>query len=204
MNDNISVRSNKTDITPAEKLFRFIKSFSDKKMTSPHLKNMGIGITKKVLFLLLILASYLLQFNFIPRSSFPVAVYLLIPLTVAISMFEYEFSGLIFGLLAGALWDLASPLPDGIMAFSLALAALVTGLLCHYILRNTLLSSLIINSVLCGAYSFFTELLLTDGLDFSEFQSIFIKFYLPPAVIAIIISIPIYLLIRKISLKFKN
>ena len=203
MNNTFSVRSKKTDISD-KNILTLMKGFSGRTKNNLYLKRLFFRTLKKVLCLLLIVAAYIIQFTFLPRSSFPFSVYLLIPAVVAVAMFEYEFSGLFFGLFAGVLWDLASPLPDGIMAFSLALASLTVGLLSHYLLRNTLLTTLLFTSLMSILYSFFALLIMNTGLDFSEFRNIFVRFYFPSVILSVMTSVPVYLLISKVSLKLKS
>ena len=79
---------------------------------------------------------------------------LLVPLTVSVCICEKEFAGLFFGILGGALYDIASPAPDGVYALLFAALGCAVGLLTHYVFRNTLLSGLLLTL----AFGFLTVL----------------------------------------------
>ncbi len=89
--------------------------------------------------------------------------FLLIPLTVSIAMFEKEFAGMFFGLLAGALWDLASPVTDGVFALFFTVTACACGLLTHYVFRNSLRGAALLTTAVfilfCGIGVIFNCLL---------------------------------------------
>lgn len=84
-------------------------------------------------------------------SGLPVGLLPLAPLTVAVCTFEGEFSGLFFGILGGALYDIASPVPDGVYALLFAALGCAAGLFMHHMFRNTLLSALLMTFVFTSA-----------------------------------------------------
>ena len=73
-------------------------------------------------------------------------VFLLVPMASAAAFFEREFAGAFYGFLCGALWDLASPAPDGVYALTFAVAGCATGLLAHYVFRRTFLAALTLHA----------------------------------------------------------
>jgi|GEM_PF-2278391 len=77
-------------------------------------------------------------------SSLPVPLILLVPLTVSVCVYEGEFTGLFFGLAAGALYDAVSPVPDGIFALLFAALGCAVGFLARFIFRNTLMSAFLL------------------------------------------------------------
>ena len=86
----------------------------------------------------------------------------LIPLTVAVCVFEHEYAGFFFGLLGGALYDLASPAADGIYAIVFAVLGCAAGLVMHYLFRGTLLSAFLLTLIfaLCTALTGFIFMVL--------------------------------------------
>ena len=156
-------------------------------------------VSVKILYVALLVASYIIQFLFLPRLGICFPVLLLIPMTTAIAMHQREFSALLFGLLSGALWDLASSLPDGTLALLFAVAACGIGLLIRYVLRNTLLTALSLNLILIIFFSGVSYMALTEGFDYEFFKDLLFTHYLPSIVISLIFTIPDYLLIRAIS-----
>lgn len=90
---------------------------------------------------LVILAAAALQNTFF-SGRMPTA-FLLIPAAVSAAIYEKEFAGTFFGILCGALWDLASPVTDGVFTLIFAVCACACGLLSHYVFRNTLAAALL-------------------------------------------------------------
>ena len=162
-------------------------------------KKAMLGISGKIIYIVLFVISYIFQFTVFPRLGISFPVLLLIPLTIAVAMYECEFSGMFFGLLAGALWDLASPLPDGSLAFIFAVIACVTGLLIHYIMRNTLLTALIISPSVTLFYFIFAYMFSKTGSDYEFFRSIIFTHFLPSFLLSVIITIPDYFIVRAVS-----
>ena len=117
-------------------------------------------------------------------------------------MFEKEFAGIFYGILAGSLWDISTTTADGMKALFLALTGCICGLLVRYIMRNNLLSAL----VLCGAAIIVFNIAHwavyvipnTQGM----LRALFL-FYLPQSLLTVIAVIPLYFLLRTLEKKFK-
>jgi len=131
-----------------------------------------------------------------------IQICLLLPLSVIIAMFEKEFAGILYGILAGCLWDVSTTTADGMKALFLALTGCICGLLIRYIMRNNLLSAL----VLCGAASLVHNVLhwliyvvpYADGM----FSALF-RFYIPQISVSVLAVIPLYFLLRILEKKYK-
>ncbi|MBR2410507.1 MAG: rod shape-determining protein MreD [Clostridia bacterium] len=162
-------------------------------------KKLLMPVLRRGSFVLLILASFIIQFTLLPKAGISASVYLLIPVSVCIAMFEKEFSGLFFGLLAGALWDLASPVTDGSLALFFALSGCIAGLLTHYLLRNTLLTAIILSFLQSVIYTFILQIYFIESFSFEMFSVLLKEHYIPPVLLASLLSIPVYFLIRKLS-----
>ena len=161
-------------------------------------------ILRRAVFLLLITTAYIVQCTLVPRTAFPFPIFLLIPLVISVSMFEYEFSGLIFGMLTGALWDLASPLPDGLLAFLFAFIAGVCGLLSHYVLRNTLFGALLLSGITSVTYSLICALFFSSDMNFYDFKNTLLYYYLPAVIIVLLLTVPFYFFIRALSVRLRH
>lgn len=166
--------------------------------------HLTLSATKRILFFLLILISYILQFTVLPRTSFAVPVLLLIPVTTAISVHENEFAALLWGLISGILWDMASPLTDGLYALIFPVIFFLTGLLTHYILRRTFLTS----ALFCCAYSLIPStlslILAKEKLTADFFKAVILSETLPSAVLALLLLIPVYYLVNRIYSSFTS
>lgn len=158
-------------------------------------------ILRKTSLIPVIICTALLQNS--TDSSSGVGVFLLVPLAVSIAMFEHEFSGMLYGLLCGALWDLSSAIPDGIYALYFTVFSCVAGLLTHYILRNTLISALVLNifgTLGVCVLNFIFNCLAKDAADIWNT----IKFFYIPSFILTVITIPfIYFPVRFLERKLR-
>ncbi|MBQ6420897.1 MAG: hypothetical protein IJK02_07495 [Clostridia bacterium] len=96
-------------------------------------------ILRRGMLVLLVLLTGVLQNVFLSGAAVPLMP--LVPLTVSIALFEKEFAGFFFGILAGAVYDAAASGPDGLYAFLFGLLALLVGLVSHYVIRNTLITA---------------------------------------------------------------
>ncbi len=158
-------------------------------------------ILRKLSLIPIILCTALIQNS--TGSSSGIGVFLLIPLSVSISMFEYEFSGMLYGLLCGALWDLSSAIPDGIYALYFTIFACTAGLLTHYLLRNTLISAAVLN--IAGTFgvcllNFIFNCLAKDTADIWNT----VKFFYIPSFVLTVAAIPfIYFPIRFLERKIR-
>lgn len=167
-------------------------------------KKISKDVIQTVIFTVLIIISFAVQCTVLPFLNVPFPVFLLLPLTVGIAMFKKEFFGFFFGLLAGALWDLAASLTDGTLALFLSAYACAVGLLSKYILRNTLLNTLILTFSACFIYSTISLVLIPGSLSYEVCKQLISTVYLPGSISAVILAVPIYFIVRATTLKFKD
>ena len=125
--------------------------------------------------------------------------------TVSNASGEVEWrSGMLYGLLCGALWDLSAAIPDGIYALYFTIFACLAGLLTHYILRNTLISALVLNifgTLGVCLINFIFNCLAKDAADIWHT----VKFFYAPSFILTVAVIPfIYFPIRLLERKIRT
>lgn len=166
-------------------------------------KKLTTQFIRRLFFIFFTLAAFCIQCISLPAAGFGVPVFILLPLLISISMYEREFTGLLFGLFAGALWDLASPLTDGLLALFFAILAYSIGLMSRYILRNTLLCQIVLTLVTSSAYSLF--MLFYTGLSsgFGIWRELIFTTWLPAILLTAFISIPVYFSVRKVAVRFR-
>ena len=80
-------------------------------------------------------------------ALFGVKAMVLIPLAVVIGMHERSMSGLLFGTLAGVLWDFATVRGDGFFSVCLAVVGYFSGVLVTWYLRNCIRSAMLLGAV---------------------------------------------------------
>ncbi|MBQ6897412.1 MAG: rod shape-determining protein MreD [Clostridia bacterium] len=158
-----------------------------------------LSAMKRIIFLVIIISFFALQFIILPKTALPVPLLLLIPVTVAVAMHENELGAMLWGLLSGILWDMASPVTDGLYALIFSVIFLLTGLWARYLLRNTCLTAAIFTAVFSLIPSFLGIIYMKEKLT-GELISAVIKAECIPAVItSLIILVPVYFLISAIS-----
>lgn len=162
-------------------------------------KRLLMPLFRRLSFIFLILTAFIIQFTILPKTGTVSAVYLLIPVSVCISMFEKEFSGLFFGILTGVLWDLASPVTDGFLALFFAVFCCISGLLTHYLLRNTLLTAIILSLIQSTLYTLILQFYFIESFSLEMFSVLLKEHYIPPVIIAVILTVPVYFIIRLIA-----
>ena len=77
---------------------------------------------------------------------------ILIPLVTAIAMTEREKAGILYGLLAGALWD-TSARGNSFNAILLVIAGYACGMLINTIMRNNFVTHLLLTGVTVAVYN---------------------------------------------------
>ncbi len=163
-----------------------------------------ILFVRRTVFVLLILAVHILQNT---RGLFPeifgVKANLLIPLVICIGMFEREIAGAVLGMLAGILWDSVSRMGDGYNALLLMLAGAAAGLLIDYLMRNNLMTALLLSGFACLIYSVFYVVffLLANGVDSTGY--LLIRYYIPAAVYSFLFTPLWYIIVRAVMRRTK-
>ncbi len=152
---------------------------------------------RRLILTLLILLTSVLQNVFL--GAVKPGILLLIPLTVGISIYEREFAAFFFGILSGALWDLASPAPDGIYALCFALLAFACGMLAKRVFRNTLASAVLLCFLFASSVNLVAVVydLIQGG--FSGLLPGILRFYLPSALLTALFEPLFYFPVRAVE-----
>lgn len=118
-------------------------------------------------------------------------------------MFEREIAGAVLGMLAGILWDSVSPMGDGYNALLLMLAGAAAGLLIDYLMRNNLMTALLLSGFACLIYSVFYVVffLLANGVDSTGY--LLIRYYIPAAVYSFLFTPLWYIIVRAVMRRTK-
>ena len=154
---------------------------------------------KYALLAALILLTALTQNAFLPAFGARHTGWLLLALLTAVAMYEPELYTAAFALLAGVLWDLASPLPDGTVALFLTVYGCACSLLGRCLFRRTLLTA----AVFCGGggllFCLLTILLRYAVKDAGALPGVALRALLPSLLLTAV-SLPVfYFLIRAIE-----
>ena len=132
------------------------------------------------------------------------SVFILIPLSISIAMFEHEFSGMLYGLFCGALWDLSSPVTDGVYTLYFTVFCCIAGLLTHYLLRNSLITATVltfVGTVLFCALNLIFNCIVKD----SSNLYLTVKTFYVPSCILTVLTIPVfYFTVKYIETKLRK
>ncbi len=139
---------------------------------------------KKLIFRRLCLALILLLLSVLQNTDglfpqiFGVRALLLIPAVVCIAMFERDIFGMIFGLFAGALWDVFASGASYNALFLLAVG-FICGTLINTIMRNNVVTAGILSFAAITVYTFVYWLFhfVFGGLDSAAHM--LLRYYLP-------------------------
>ena len=169
-----------------------------------RLEGLPVFIKRILLFAIVVIAAMLQNTDGFLPVFFGARIFLLIPVVISIGMFEGEISGLLYGLAAGAFWDVCASGADGIHCFYLALTGCVSGLLVHFMMRNRLLTHYCICSlssvIYCVVYWFLSVYISVGDMNYNKLM----VFYLPSAIITTAFSFVVYCIIRFICETFRE
>ena len=133
-------------------------------------------------------------------TLFGVKAMVLIPLAVVIGMHERSMSGLLFGALAGVLWDFAAVRGDGFFSVCLAVIGYFSGVLVTWYLRNCILSALLLGAVSITGVNVLYWLVFIFGKGYEGAVSLLTGYYLP-SVLYTLVFIFIYYYIVSLIVK---
>lgn len=160
-------------------------------------KQQKILWARRGIFVLLILLAHLVQNTpgWFP-AFFGIRAYFLLTFTVCLGLFEREIAGAIFGLLAGVLWDTVSPLGDGYYAFLFLLIGAACGILINTVMRNNLITALLLNTGAHFLYAVLYTVLFTVAQGIDGAGWLFLRYFLPSALVSVLFTPIVYLLVR--------
>ncbi|MEG2813094.1 MAG: rod shape-determining protein MreD [Oscillospiraceae bacterium] len=138
--------------------------------------------------------------NFLEFFSFkPIFV---LPICVCVCMFEDVLPSGIFCVITGLLWDLSSNKLFGFNAIILLACGVFISLLCIYYLHTKLTNSILFSTIVLAIQGLLDYLFYYLIWGYKDSHLILLKHIFPNAIYTIIVGIPIYFLILKISKKF--
>lgn len=128
---------------------------------------------------------------------------LLVPLIVCIAMFETEFSGLFYGLFAGAMLDAFSSVTLSYHAILLTTIGFCTGALITYLMRNNLLCAVILTAIFTFIYNslYFVIYYAFKNVDSSVF--IYFKYFFVSTFYTVIFTPLFYLVVKAVATRLK-
>jgi len=134
---------------------------------------------------------------------FGARAFILIPLITAIAMYERDIPGMLYGLFAGALWDVVAGGGD-LNAIFLVTVGFICGTLINTIMRNNFATHLLLTAftVLIYVTCYWLYHFVFMGLDRAFLT--YISFYIPSAVYTLVLSTPIFFIVMAIENHFRE
>lgn len=160
---------------------------------------------KRLIFTALIFLAALFQNT---SGALPVIksahAFVLIPLIVSISMNEKSIPSMFFGILAGTLWDFASPSIDGYYAILFCVIAFVSSILISFVMRNNIYTSLLLSFFAIVIVSVFNWIFFIVSKHYDSGLYTLTNYYLPSGIFTFVFTPICYAIVRPISTKFKE
>lgn len=148
--------------------------------------------------IIVLLSVFQLQASFYPRFM-DVTPLFLIPAVIAVSMFEGETAGGIFGIIAGLIWDSGTGRIFGFNALFLMIIGICAGLFIKYLFKNTALNAFLFTIFFTFTHEtltwfFFYYMTATHDIVFA-----FLKIILPTVCLTLVFALPIFYGARAIN-----
>lgn len=154
--------------------------------------------------LILLLASLLQNTAHLFPTIFGARAFLLIPAVACISMFERDMTATVMGILAGVLWDIYSSFGDGFHAIVMMLFSTVICLLLNYVMRNNLVTALLLGAGTVILYLLLHWLIFVLARGESGAGYSLLTFYLPSMLYTYLFVPIFYIIIRSVLVKLRN
>jgi rod shape-determining protein MreD len=167
-------------------------------------ENLHIYIRRAIIAVVIIVAAMLQNTANLFPTIFGARAFLLIPVVVCISMFEKDVTAAIFGAFAGMLWDMTSAVNDGFNTIFLMLIGSVCGILVNFIMRNNMVTAMLLSSGALVLYSLSYWLVFIVARGVEGGAMMILNFFLPCSVYTLAFTPLIYLLIRAFMKKLRD
>ncbi len=122
-----------------------------------------------------------------------------VALVIAIAMFEDELMAGVIGMMGGLIWDSSSALVFGMAGAFLLIYCVVCSLLCNYLLRRSLKTSVILIGTGSLVFSFMCYFFLYGMWGYESLRLVFWGQFIPNVLLTIVISPFAFLLVKRIS-----
>lgn len=152
---------------------------------------------KRILMAVLVVFTAVAQHtdSAVPRL-FSVPPMLLIPVVVSIAMFERSMAGMIFGAVAGILWDFAAVRGDGYFSVMLCAIGFFSGAAVTYLMRNNIYSALVLSAASTAVCNVGYWLIFILGKGYEGALSVLFSYYLPSVLYTIVFVFIYYHIVR--------
>lgn len=166
-------------------------------------ENLPIYIKRVILSFIIVLSAVLQNTPNVLPKMFSSSAMLLIPVVVSVSMFESEIVSMVFGILAGMLWDFTGVSGNYFHTIILCVSAFFISMLIRRRVRNTLLSSMILTFLVTFLHNTLYCLFYVFIPSYEGAAAVYFNFYMLSCIYTVIIGIFVYLIIKPIEKAFR-
>lgn len=166
-------------------------------------ENLPIYIKRFILGFIIVLAALLQNTPGVMPKMFSANAMLLIPVVVSIAMFESEIVSLVFGLIAGFLWDFTASEGHFFHSIVLCIAAFFVSMLVRRRIRNTLFGSMVLTFVTVFLHNTVYWILFVLVPNSQGAGGAYFRFYFLSCIYTVITGIIIYLFVRPVEKFFR-
>ncbi len=159
-------------------------------------------IIRRAVLALIILALSVMQNTdgFFPQI-FGIRALPLIPAVVCIAMFERDIAGMLFGLFAGALWDVFAS-GNNFNALFLLTVGFLCGTLINTVMRNNVVTASLLSAVFIFIYSIGYWLFHYVFLGIDSAAHMLMRYYIPDMFYTLVFAPIIFIIIRAVEKKY--
>lgn len=166
-------------------------------------ENLPIYIKRFVLGFIIVLAAVLQNTPDVMPAMFSANPMLLIPVVVSIAMFESEIVSMVFGLIAGLLWDMTASEGHFFHSLILCVSAFFISMLVRRRVRNTLFGSMVMSFAVVFIHNTLYWLLFVFVPHPQGAGGAYFSFYFVSCIYTVLLGIAVYLIIRPIEKAFR-
>ncbi len=166
-------------------------------------ENFPIYIKRFILGLIIVIAAVVQNTPGVMPQMFSSNAMLLIPVCVSIAMFESEIVSLVFGLIAGLLWDFTASEGHFFHSLVLCIAAFFVSMLVRRRVRNTLFGSMVLTFATVFLHNTVYWILFVLAPQSQGAGGAYFRFYFLSCIYTVLVGIVIYLIIRPIEKTFR-
>lgn len=166
-------------------------------------ENLPIYIKRFILGFIIVLSAVLQNTPGVMPRMFSANAMLLIPVVISIAMFESEVVSLVFGLIAGFLWDATSSEGHFYHSIVLCIAAFFISMLVRRRVRNTLFGSMVLTFATVFIHNTFYWLLFVFIPNSQGAGGAYFSFYFLSCIYTVLVGIIVYLIIRPVEKAFR-
>ncbi len=158
-------------------------------------ENRKIFIRRALLLVLLVFTAVFQHTDGAIPPLFGTKAMLLVPLTVAIAVHERSITGLVYGTLAGILWDCATVRGDGFFSVYLAVIGFLAGCLVTHLMRNNIFTDLIISLFSISAVNVTYWLVFIHLKGYEGSVQVLFSYYLPSVLYTMVFAFVYYYIV---------